>query len=149
MLLLSVFAYVSVIWGFWGFTLAKLVGLIFIPTLLYERLSWLFDGWLRFFIGFLVYYIIARLNVVLVACSIALYFGIGIPFTATPGAPIELPFMASIFDALGVFVYMFVGLLSLFSTGKFAATIVSGAAGGGMGQAAQGAAQAVAKLAML
>lgn len=147
MLLLSMISYVSIIWGFWGFTLAKLVGLVFIPTLLYERLSWLFDGWLRFFMGFLIYYIIARLNVVMVACSLAIYFGVGIPFSISAGTPVELPMMASIFDAIGVFTFMFVGILSLFSTGKFAATIVSGAAGGGMGSAAAGAARTVAKLA--
>lgn len=149
LVLLSVMSYVSVIWGFWGFTLAKITGMIFLPFLLYERMSFLFDGWFRFFIGFLVYYIVARLNVVLVACSLAIYFGVGIPFTQTLPQPVQLPFMSSLFDALGVFTFLFVGLLSLFSTGKFAATIVSGAGGGGLGSAVSGAARTVAKMALL
>lgn len=146
-LLLSCLSYVSIIWGFWGFTIAKLIGLTFIPTLLDQRLSFLFDGWLKFFIGFLVYYIIARLNVVLVACSLALYYNVGIPFSVNQRAPIELPFMASIFDGLGVFTFVIVGVLALFSTGRFAGTIVAGAGSGGMGQAMLGAARAAAKIA--
>lgn len=149
MLLLSVVAFASVIWGFWGFTLAKLIGMAFVPFLMYERLSFLFDGWLRFFLGFVVYTVIARLNVVLVACSLAIFLGVNIPFGLKPGAPVELPAMTSIFDAIGVSVFLFVGLLSLFSTGKFAATILSGAGGGGIGGAMGGAAKAVTKVVML
>lgn len=148
MLLLSVVAFASIIWGFWGFTLAKLIGMVFIPFLMYERLAFLFDGWLRFFLGFVVYTVIARLNVVLVACSLAIFMGVNIPFGLTPGTPVELPSMTSIFDAIGVFVFLFVGLLSLFSTGKFAATILAGAGGGGIGGAMGGAAKAVTKAMM-
>lgn len=148
MLLLSVVAFASVIWGFWGFTLAKLIGMAFVPFLMYERLSFLFDGWLRFFLGFVVYTVIARLNVVLVACSLAIFLGVNIPFGLAPGAPVELPAMSSIFDAIGVSVFLFVGLLSLFSTGKFAATILSGAGGGGIGGAMGGAAKVVTKAMM-
>lgn len=149
LVLLSVLSYVAVLWGFWGYTLAKLTGMLFLPFLLYERLSFLFDGWLRFYFGFLIYYIMARLNVVMVACSLAIFLGVSIPFGLTPGVPVELPMMASLFDAIGVTTFVFVGLLSLFSTGKFAATIVSGAGGGGMGSAVMGAARAAAKMTML
>lgn len=146
MVLLSALSFISVMWGFWGFNLAKLIGLMFVPFLLYERLSWLFDGWLRFFFGFIIYYIIARLNVVLVACSLALYFGLPVPMSIGPLPPIEMPMMASMFESLGVIVFLIVGLLSLFSTGKFAATIVAGAGGGGMGSAASSAARMAAKV---
>ncbi|MGK5033192.1 type IV secretion system protein [Janthinobacterium sp. MDT1-19] len=146
MVLLSALSYISVMWGFWGFTLAKLIGLMFVPFLLYERLSFLFDGWLRFFFGFIIYYIIARLNVVLVGCSLALYFGLPIPMSIGPLPPIQMPAMTSMFETIGVLTFMLVGLLSLFSTGKFAATIVSGAGGGGMGSAVQGAARMAAKI---
>jgi len=145
--LLSALAYVSVIWGFWGFTLAKLIGLTFFPTLLTQRFNWLFDGWLRFYAGFLMYYIIARLNVVLVAISLAVYFNVQL--TPNPGPPVELPMMSSLFDAIGIFTFMFVGLLSLFSTGKFAATIIAGAGGGGMGSAVLGASRTAARLVMM
>jgi hypothetical protein len=146
MVLLSALSYASVLWGFWVYTLAKLTGLVMIPFLLYERLSWLFDGWLRFFVGSLVYYIIARLNVVMVACSIALFAGVKIPFSVEPMAPVELPILSTPFEAIGVVVFMCVGLLALFSTGKFAATIVAGSAGGGMGSAVLGLSRAVARL---
>ena len=145
-LLLSCLSYVSIIWGFWGFTIAKLIGLTCIPTLLFERFSFVFDGWMKFYLGFLIYYIIARLNVVLVACSLAIYYNVGIPFGVSQSAPIELPLMASFFDGLGVFTFTIVGLLALFSTGRFAGTIVAGAGGGGLGPAVLGAARAAAKL---
>jgi hypothetical protein len=148
MLVISALSYVSVMWGFWGFSLAKLIGLLFVPTLLYERVSFLFDGWLRFYFGFIIYYIIARLNVVMVACSLAIYFRIALPFTLAPIAPIELPVLDSLFEAIGIFTFLFVGLLSLFSTGRFAGAIVAGAGGGGMGQAVLGAARAASKMAM-
>lgn len=146
MVLLSALSFIAVMWGFWGFSLAKLIGLMFIPFLLYERLSFLFDGWLRFFFGFIIYYIIARLNVVMVACSLALYFNLPVPMQLGPLQPIEMPMMSSMFESLGVIVFLIVGLLSLFSTGKFAATIISGAGGGGMGSAASSAARMAAKV---
>lgn len=145
-LLLSVLSYISIIWGFWGFTLSKLIGLTCIPTLLFERFSFIFDGWLKFYLGFLIYYIIARLNVVLVACSLAIYYGLGIPFGINQATPIEMPLMTSFFDGLGVFTFTIVGLLALFSTGRFAGTIIAGAGGGGMGPAIMGAARAAAKI---
>ncbi|WP_395398718.1 hypothetical protein [Pseudoduganella sp. UC29_106] len=146
MLLLSVISYVSIMWGFWGFTLAKLIGLMFVPTLLLKPISFMFDGWLRFFLGWIVYYVIARINVVMVACAIALYLGIGIPFTAGAQQTIELPQFSSIFEMMGLITFMFIGILALFSSGKFAASIVAGAGGGGMGSSILAASRAAAKI---
>lgn len=146
MILLSMLSYVSAIWAFWGFSLAKLIGLLFVPTLLFERLSFLFDGWLRFMFGFFVYYIIARLNLVMVACAIALFLGVGLPPTPQ-SSPIEFPDVESFFEVYGLLTFTLVGILALFSTGKFAGSIVAGAGGGGMGSAILGATRAIGKLA--
>lgn len=146
MLLLSMLSYISAVWGLWGFQLAKLIGLLFFPSLLFEKISFLFDGWLRFTWGFIIYYIIARLNVVMVACSLALYLGVGIPPSQSIG-PIEFPSVESVFEVFGLLTFTLVGILALFSTGKFAGTIVSGAGGGGMGSAVLGAARVAGKLA--
>jgi hypothetical protein len=147
MFLLSALSYVSSIFGFWGFTIAKLIGLLTVPTLLFQRLSFIFDGFLRFLFGFVIYYIIARLNLVLVACAVSIFFGAGLPPTAGSVAALELNGIQSIFEVLGLMTFIVVGILALFSTSKFAATIVSGAGGGGMGSAALGAARMVGKLA--
>lgn len=124
--LLSALAYFATIWAFWGYTIAKLIGLLFVPFLLYERLSWLFDGWLRFFFGFIVYAIVARLNIALVALAIAAYFGV------TPAlgvmTPITVAPISSITQVFGLFVFCMVGLLAIVSTGSFVSTIVGGSA---------------------
>ena len=146
MMLLSMLSYVAAIWGFWGFQLAKLLGLLFVPTLLIERINFLFDGWLRFMIGFVVYYIVARLNLVMVACALAMYAGVGLPPTPT-SSPVEFPDIQSVFEVYGLLTFTLVGLLALFSTGKFAATIVGGAGGGGMGSAVMGATRLAGKVA--
>lgn len=145
--ILSALAFIAAVWGFWGYTLAKLIGLIFIPTLLYERLSFLFDGWLRFFFGFVFYLIIARLNLVLVASSFAIY--LGLPLTTTAPPPIVLPTITGLTDLLGLFVFFLIGILALFSTARFASTLMSGAGGGGIGGAIHGAARSITSYAML
>ena len=57
---LAVVSFFTAAWGTWGFAVAKLIGWFFVPFLLVERLSFLFDGWLRFFVGFLIYDVLAR-----------------------------------------------------------------------------------------
>ncbi|WKB50509.1 type IV secretion system protein [Eleftheria terrae] len=146
--LLSVMSYLVAMWGFWGFTLAKLIGLTFIPFLLYQRLAFLFDGWLRFFLGFVVYYMVARLNLVLVVCAIALYFGVSMPPSITEVRPTAIPEISQLSELIGLLTFAVIGILALFSTGRFASTILSGAGGGGMGMAAHGAARSLAKAAL-
>lgn len=146
-MVISMLAFVSAVWGFWGYSLSKLIGLLFVPTLVNEKISFLFDGWLRFFLGFVVYALVARLNLVLVVVSISLYFGLGLP----PGMPttaIEMQPVSTLFELLGLMTFMFVGILALFSTGRFAASIVSGAGGGGMGPAVLGIARMTARFAV-
>jgi TrbL/VirB6 plasmid conjugal transfer protein len=133
--LLSALAYFCVLFGFWGSALAKLIGLAFIPTLLLERTSFLFDGWLRFYLGFCVYAMIAQLNVVMVCVALALYYGFALPPTLGAISTSTVPTMTDISEMLGLFVYFIIGLISLFSTGRFAASIIGGAAGGGLGAA--------------
>ncbi len=147
MFLLSCLSYISSIFGFWGYTLAKLIGLLTVPTLLFQRVSFIFDGWLRFIFGWVVYYIIARLNLVLVACAVAIFFGASIPPNAGSVAALELNGIQSIFEVLGLMTFVMVGILALFSTSKFAATIVAGAGAGGMGSAVLGVSRMVGKLA--
>lgn len=125
-LVLSVLAYFAAIWSFWGFSIAKLIGLLFVPFLLYERLSWLFDGWLRFFFAFIVYAIISRLNLALVAMAFASYFQVTPSLGTQP--VVTVPPITALSDVFGLLVFALVGVLALLSTGSFVSTIVGGSA---------------------
>ena len=96
------------------------------PFLLYERLSWLFDGWLRFFFAFIVYAIISRLNLALVAMAFASYFQVTPSLGTQP--VVTVPPITALSDVFGLLVFALVGVLALLSTGSFVSTIVGGSA---------------------
>ncbi len=111
-------------WGLYGYSLAKIVGLIFVPTLLFERLSWLFDGWLRFMFGFLIYNILARANLMLVVIGIGAYFHV--PNNVVPTANAFEYEFNMLTDALGMLIFFTISIIGLLSTGSFVRSIVSG-----------------------
>jgi hypothetical protein len=117
-------------WALWGYALAKIIGFIFIPFIMFERLSFLFDGWLRFFFGFLVYNMVARVNLVLVAGAILSFLQLPSFNATTPAAHYSI---SNFTDVFGLLFMMLIGALSLFSTAQFASSIVSGATGVGSG----------------
>lgn len=133
-MVLSAVAFSSSIWGFWGYSLLKTIGLVIMPTMLVERFSFVFDGWLRSMVGFLVFLVIARVNCVMVAELIAVYFNTSLSVTAQVAA-LEIPKISSLFEVLGLFIFSLVAILSLFATAKFASGVVAGAGAGGMGGA--------------
>ncbi len=145
-ILLSLLAFIATVWGLWGYTLAKIIGLFFIPTLMYERLSWLFDGWLRFFFGFLVYVIVARVNMAMLVLALISYLGMGVPELSDEFTPIVFDPIENFSQILGLLAFVWVGLFALFSTGKFASAVVAGAGGGGIGGAFSGVARSAAML---
>lgn len=147
-LVLGALSFIVSIWGVWGYALAKIIGYLFLPFLLFERLMFLFDGWLRFFLGFVVYMIVARVNTVLVVAALALYFGFPFPPSISGTPPIVIPSISSLVELLGLFVFAAVGIVALLSTGRFASAILAGAGGGGFGLALQSATKAVAKMAL-
>jgi len=122
--ILSALSYIAVIWAFWGYSIAKLIGLLFIPFLMYERLSWLFDGWLRFFFGFIFYAVIARINIALVAVALANYFGLSTSLGAI--VTIDSGPISQLSQLLGIAVFTFVGIMATLSTGSFVASLVGG-----------------------
>ena len=133
-LLLSIMAFLASAWGVWGFSIAKMIGWFFIPFIMFERLSFIFDGWLKFFLGFPIYVLIARINILLMAVTLNVYFSIGTKtFTAASiTKPIEIT-LENISDVTGLAGIMFIGILALLSTGSFAAAIIGGASGFGGG----------------
>lgn len=146
--LLSVVSFFTVAWGTWGYAVAKLIGWFFIPFLMVPRLSFLFDGWFRFMVGFLVYDVLARLNIALSLVLLTKYFGL--PLSAgSVSAPIVMPGL-TFAEFSGFIVLAIVALVGLIATGKFSVAIASGVGGAGSGLAriTLGAATAVRALAV-
>lgn len=119
------------VWGFWLYGIALAVGPVLVPFTLYDRLAFLFEGWLRFFFGTVIYVILARVNLALVAVAILTYWGstpqaLG-TFTPPTLAPIE-----DITNILGLMLFAGVGIFTLLATGRFANAVVAGAAAGGL-----------------
>jgi hypothetical protein len=129
--ILSVCSFFATVWAMWGYSLAKIIGLLFIPTLLFEPLSWLFDGWLRFFFGFLLFNIVAKATLMLVLIALAAFF-----HDSLGSVPQHMGYQYafnSFADVLGIFVFLVLGIIALFSTGSFVRSIVSGSHTGSMG----------------
>jgi len=122
--LLSALSFTATAWGLWGYSLAKMVGLMFIPTILFEKLSWLFDGWLRLFFGFLIYNILAKATLMLVVIAIAGYAGLS-PSVVPNGIGHQFS-DHSFMEILSLFIFVLLSILGLICTGKFVATIVGG-----------------------
>jgi hypothetical protein len=137
-ILLGAVAVLVELWTIWGFAIAYAIGWVTIPFLMYERLSFLFEGWLKFFFGVTVYAIVAKANLALVFLGIELVLGL------TPGVNGAAPHttVTGLFDVLGLLVFVAVGIFSLTATGSFASSIVMGAGGGGVGGMVQSAARA-------
>lgn len=127
--LLSLLGFLANTWALWGFSLSKIIGWFFIPFLMVHRLSYLFDGWVRLFSGFLVYGIIARANLLLTVLAVKAYFNIP-GYTVSTGKNISFDF-SGIADLFGLTAFLFIAILSLVATGRFASTVVSGAGGFG------------------
>jgi hypothetical protein len=142
-LLLGIAAMLVELWCTWGFAIAYAIGWVTIPFLLYERLQFMFDGWLKFFFGMGVYAIVAKVNLALVYLSIELFTG-----GKRSGMSATAPKLVEGFsDIAGLLVFVFVGIFSLMSTNRFAQSIVMGAGGGGIGGMVQATARAGAQAA--
>ena len=127
--LFSVVGFIAQTWALYGYALSKIIGLFFIPFMMLKKTSFLFDGWVRLFTGFLVYGVIAKANLILAVIAFKTLFGL-------PGYAVDTSYNISLdFDGLsdimGLVGFMLVSLLALISTGRFASSIVSGAQGFG------------------
>ncbi len=121
---LCVLGFFTSVWALWGYSLAKMIGFMFIPFILFERLSWLFDGWLRFFFGFLLFNVIAKANLMLVIIALEAYFQL--PANQIPQNNGYAFVINSLTDAMGLLVFLFLTIVGLLSTGHFVRSIVSG-----------------------
>jgi type IV secretory pathway VirB6-like protein len=116
-------------WAIWSYAVAKIIGWMFIPTLMFDRLSFLFDGWLKFFFSALLYNIIARTNLVLVAIVLKSMIGAS---SVYPDSTDTFQIVVDSFqDVLGLGCFLVISILALISTGKFASSVCGGVSMGG------------------
>ncbi len=143
--ILCVLGFFSAVWALWGYSLAKMIGFMFIPTLLFERMSWLFDGWLRFFFGFLIYNVIAKASLMLVV--IALHAYLSLPVDLIPTHMGWSFTFNSILDLCGLLTFLILSIIGLLSTPSFVRSIVSGSQVGSLAGGARSLAQGAQSLA--
>jgi len=123
----TVLAVFASMWTVWGYAISKMIGFMFIPTLLFDRLSFLFDGWLRFFFSFLLYQVILRANIALMVFGFMEFYDLPVDvsiadledwtWVITPGGWE---------DYYGIFIFLVIGLAGLKSTTGFVSSIVGG-----------------------
>ncbi len=118
-------------WALWGYAVAKVIGFIFVPFIMLESTRGFFLGWVRFFMGFCVYYVLARINLVILFLVTSAFLGLGVG-----GPPYNLPGTGPVYtisplgnEHYALLLLMLMGILSMFSIGSFSAAIVGGAAG--------------------
>ncbi len=141
-MILSVLSFFASTWALYGYALAKILGWFFIPCLMIKRLSFLFDGWVRLFTGFIIYGIVARANLMLAVLAMKSYLGIpGYAVNTNTTYSFSLAGMADIAGMVG---FMIIAILALISTSRFASTIASGA--GGFGQSISSAAYSLSRM---
>jgi len=126
--LLSIMSFFVTAWATWGYALAKLVGWMLVPLLLLPATAQWFNKWVGFFVGFLFYEILGRANIAMVLMLITSFFNLSL--TVRPSRPIILNGDA-LSDFTGLLAMLFVSILALASTGKFA--VAFGGAVDGMG----------------
>lgn len=139
--LLEVVFWLSSIWAEFGYALAKIVGITFIPFYMLESTRPLFDSWLKFFIGFVVLNVVLKATMVISALTVrSTLFDLGVRFNGSWGEPSEVaPFvkeqMYLLADSAAVLV---IAVLFVLSSFVFASLLGSGAGSmsGALGKAA-------------
>jgi hypothetical protein len=125
---LSAIAFFVNLWCLWQFSVAKIIGFFVTPLLLSKRFHFVFDGWLRFMLGAVIYGIIARINLVLVALLLRTFYQLPSYASPTEALPMDIKVLPQMVGIIG---FMLIGMAALIQTGRFAQSIVSGAQGFG------------------
>lgn len=136
-LLLQFVMYMVGMWAVWGLSLAKVIGVIFVPFLILPQTRSLFDGWLRFLVGFLVLLIVLRITGVLAALTMQAQFeSIGLACNSGDELCIGTSVLTGSgndFDMSDFIVTGLLAVLFVFSSFGFAAALSSGVGSGSSG----------------
>ena len=111
-------------WAAWGFSLAKILGIFLVPFVMLKQTRFLFDGWLRFMLGFLVYVLVIRINFIL---TVFLFQGFFDTTTVLNASPINLEqTVQTAGNSLSLVSLFFLSIYSFFVAAKFSSQIVGG-----------------------
>ena len=118
LLLYAVIIIISMM-GFWMFNMGALFGVLVIPFLIIRPMHGLFDSWLNFMIFTMTYYVIAQIQLVMVA----FFFSIMIEniMNMSSAAPME---NLNLVEQFGMLAYALLGIFMLLKTENFANAIV-------------------------
>jgi|GEM_PF-1869777 len=142
---LGALAFLADAWAVWGYVLAKLLGWLFIPFIMIKPLSGLFDRWLSFFVGFLFYGLVVRINLAMIATMFSMHAGVSLDQAEFGPVPITWDGIFS--NLVGALALLLIAILALISSGKFANQLASSVvATGGAAQAIRGVAVAGGKM---
>ena len=62
--------YLADMWGIWASSVAKVLGVLFVPLMMFEKTRPVFDGWVRFFCGFLILNVVLAITGVIAAITL-------------------------------------------------------------------------------
>ena len=124
MLLAAMFGAAQVIWGYFGLSLALLLGPIFIPWLMVPQLSWLFWGWFKTVIMYSFYGAVAaavyRITAEVGAALLGRVAAAPVLTTATG--------LGDLMDILGMgLMFAIASILAALKVGEFVQLLMSGA----------------------
>lgn len=108
-------------WAFWGYTIMKLIGLFFVPFLLFDRLAQWFDNWFSLFAAFSIYNLLVSLSLNLAAYAFYLGLGYADPMVEPNSAPIVL---TSIWQVFPIFFFACVSIWGIAQCSKLAQSLM-------------------------
>lgn len=131
-------------WVTIGVVLSQLLGIFMIPFLLFKPTAYIFDGWVKMYVGFLAFGLVGKVISIIVIQILLEFFGWTVAdlegnasFTVSLTSTGALSWLSLI----GIF---FIAILMLFSTTKIASLFAGGAAG--LGDGITGAARGLAAM---
>lgn len=138
--LLDMVFWLAAMWAEFGYALAKVTGLIFVPFLLLPATRPLFDGWFKFFCGFVFLLIILKATMVVAAITIkAILESIGVSFAGDYGDPAQVVQIAkdNMYVLADASAMLLIAILFILSSFAFASMIAGGVGNlsGGLGKA--------------
>ena len=140
--LLDLVAALVAMWADFGYALAKVVGLIFIPFLLLPATRNLFDAWFKFFTGFGFLLIVLKATMVVAAISVkAIMTSLGVSFSGGGyGEPSEVVQIGlnNLYLLSDASAMLAIAILFVLSSFAFASSLAGGLGNlsGGLGTAA-------------
>ncbi len=129
-ILIAVFVFgstLATIWALWGYAITCIWGIVVIPMVIMPITRFLFIAWLKVYLGYLIYYVIANLNLVIVYLLIISMFEL--PINIASLTHISIPVYEINVDEgfpFSLVTMLLIGIMSMLSVGSIAASLAGG-----------------------